>query len=224
MINVIASSQVWNKDLADRLQVSTGEEFIVITGKEELTLERLTQIQPRYVFFPHWSYIIPEEIYQNFECVIFHMTDVPFGRGGSPMQNLIARGIYETKISALRCEAGLDAGPVYMKKPLSLFGGAEEIYARADKVIETMIQEFVVNSPEPVQQEGEVTFFQRRKPSESNIHELADLEQVFDYIRMLDAEGYPKAFLETDHLRLEFQRPSLKQGRVVADVIITKKV
>jgi len=28
------------------------------------------------------------------------MTDLPFGRGGSPFQNLIARGIYDTKIIA----------------------------------------------------------------------------------------------------------------------------
>jgi hypothetical protein len=56
------------------------------------------------------------------------MTDVPFGRGGSPLQNLIVRGRRETKLTALRMSREFDAGPVYMKEPLSLEGGAEEIY------------------------------------------------------------------------------------------------
>lgn len=223
MTYVIASSRVWYEDLAIRLAEVTGRKFILITSKEELTVERLTELQPRFIFFPHWSYIIPKEIYQTFECTIFHMTDVPFGRGGSPLQNMIVRGIYETKITALRCDAELDAGPVYMKRPLSLYGGAEEIYLRASRIIEAMITEIVLHEPEPVPQQGDVVCFQRRQPNDSNIAELTELEQVFNHIRMLDAEGYPKAFLETANLRLEFQRPSIKQGKVIADVIITKK-
>ena len=59
------------------------------------------------------------------------MTDLPFGRGGSPLQNLITRGISKTKISALRCNEEIDAGPIYLKRPLSLHGSAEEIYQLA---------------------------------------------------------------------------------------------
>ena len=66
---------------------------IPIAAPAELTRAALEQAKPRYVFFPHWSHIIPEDIHGAFECVIFHMTDLPFGRGGSPLQNLIARGI-----------------------------------------------------------------------------------------------------------------------------------
>ncbi|MDD2367119.1 MAG: hypothetical protein PHN84_13230 [Desulfuromonadaceae bacterium] len=223
MINVIASNHTWHKDFVKSLSEITAGEFILITNKDELTFELLNKLQPRYIFFPHWSYIIPKEIYENFECIIFHMTDVPYGRGGTPLQNLIARGIYETKITALRCEAELDAGQVYMKYPLSLYGTAEEIYIRAGRIIETMIVEMVSNKPASTPQEGEVVCFTRRKPQESDISKLKELEQAFDYIRMLDAEGYPHAFLETDNLRFEFQRPSLKQGKIIADVVITKK-
>jgi methionyl-tRNA formyltransferase len=44
------------------------------------------------------------------------MTDLPFGRGGSPLQNLISRKIYNTKLSAIRVVKELDAGPVFLKK------------------------------------------------------------------------------------------------------------
>ena len=220
---VIATNRTWYEDLATRLSVSTGKEFILINCREELTVERLQAIQPRYIFFPHWSYLVPNEVHEKFERVIFHMTDVPFGRGGTPLQNLIARGIYETKISAMKCMAEVDAGPVYLKKPFALYGGAEEIYLRAARVIEEMIVEIVDTEPLPQAQQGEVVCFERRKPAQGDISKLSDLSAVFDYIRMLDAEGYPNAFLETDHFRLEFQRPTLRQGNIMADVIITKK-
>lgn len=205
------------------LEALTGETFTFIEAKADLTLERLRALQPKYVFFPHWSYIIPASIFEEFECVIFHMTDVPFGRGGSPLQNLISRGIYETKISALRCEHELDAGPVYLKRPLSLHGTAEEIYIRAARQIETMIADMVNSKPIPQEQTGEIVAFPRRKPQESSIAELDSLEKVFDYIRMLDAEGYPQAFIETERLRFEFSRASLKPNEILADVRITRK-
>jgi methionyl-tRNA formyltransferase len=78
-------------------------------------------------------------------CVVFHMTDVPFGRGGSPLQNLIARGIYETRLSALRCEAEVDAGTVYLKRSLSLHGLGEEIFMRAADAMAPMISEIVTH-------------------------------------------------------------------------------
>ena len=220
---VIATSRIWHEELAVKLSAATGKEFILINSKEDLTVQQLKKIRPRHVFFPHWSYKIPASVYESFECVIFHMTDVPYGRGGSPLQNLIARGIYETRVSALKCTAEIDAGPVYLKKPLSLYGTAEEIYLRAARVVEDMIVELVNNDPPPFEQQGEVVCFERRKPEDGDISGLSSLEEVFDYIRMLDADGYPKAFLETEHFRLEFQRPSLKHGRVISDVIITQK-
>src|SRR6202030_3280786 len=100
------------------------------------------------------------------------------------------------KISALKCTASLDAGPVYLKRSLALCGSATEIYIRASELIEDMIAEIVNTSPEPKEQQGEPTIFLRRTQKEGNIAELNDLRQIYDYIRMLDAEGYPNAFLE----------------------------
>ena len=37
---------------------------------------------------------------------------------------------------------------------------------------------------------------------------------------MLDAEGYPLAFLDYGGLRFEFSRATLRTGRIVADVTI----
>ena len=178
-------------------------------------------VQPRYIFVPHWSWRLPESIWNHYETIIFHMTDLPFGRGGSPLQNLIARGFTETKITALRCGAELDAGPIYEKVPLSLLGSAEEIFLRAAAQIEIMILSILQNTSEPVPQQGKPVFFARRTPKDGNIADLTTLAAVYDHIRMLDAEGYPPAFLHAGPLHLAFKRAVLRHGRVEADVTIT---
>jgi len=83
------------------------------------------------------------------------MTDVPFGRGGSPLQNLIVRGLRETKFTALRMSGEFDAGPVYMKEVMPLEGGAEEIYLRASRLSGEMIERIIRLEPKPAEQKGE---------------------------------------------------------------------
>lgn len=217
---VIASTRSWNRALVKSVGERTAREVVWIEKRNDLTAEGLQELEPEFVFLPHWSYIVPREIFEKYECVIFHMTDVPFGRGGSPLQNLVSRGIQETKMSALRCVSELDAGPVYAKRPLSLLGSAEEIFLRARDVIETMIVEIVETRPEPEPQRGTPTVFARRRPQDGDIAGLASLDQVFDWIRMLDADGYPPAFLEAGGFRLEFSRAARRQDSVLADVRI----
>lgn len=197
-----------------------GCEFTLFTQPADLSVQMLHEIKPRYIFFPHWSHIIPEEIYKTFECVVFHMTDLPFGRGGSPMQNLISRGIYNTQISALRCEKGLDAGPIYLKRSLCLHGGAEEIYLRAKDIMLDMIETIISSNSIPSTQTGVPVVFRRRTPAESNIEGIDSLVKLFDHIRMLDAEGYPQAYLEVGNFRFEFRRAALYDKRIMCDVMI----
>ena len=223
MTVAIAYSNMLYKDVFSRLCGPISAEIFLITDPNELTLDNLTKLKPKYIFFSHWSYMIPKDIYQNFECVIFHMTDLPFGRGGSPLQNLIARGIYQTQITALKCTEVTDGGAVYLKKPLSLYGAAEEIYLRASTIVLDMIQEIMANGIVPKEQVGVPTCFKRRTRENGDIRSLTTLTQIFDYIRMLDAEGYPPAFLETEHFRVEFSRASIKKDQVLADVKITLK-
>lgn len=223
MTYLLACHKPWCAELAHRLTDITGQLFELISDKQALRVDRLTDLKPDMIFFPHWSYIIPEKIFSQFECVIFHMTDLPYGRGGSPLQNLIVRGHKKTMISALRCVKELDAGPIYLKKPLSLHGNAEEIYLRAAKTIESMIVEILNTNPLPKEQEGEVVEFKRRKPEDSKLNADLSLEQLFDYIRMLDADGYPPAFIKWGNYRIELSRASLKSDGMIADVRIIEE-
>ena len=195
---IIVSEKSWNLILIERLSKQTKYNWILISSKDEFNFENLKKINPEKIFIPHWSHIIPLNIFNFFECIVFHMTDLPFGRGGSPLQNLILLGLKKTKISALKVNKFVDSGDIYLKKELSLNGKAQQIYKRANDIIFKMILEIVKENPLPKKQQGEPTFFKRRKPYMSNIKNLNDLEKAYDFIRMLDADGYPRAFLETD--------------------------
>jgi methionyl-tRNA formyltransferase len=221
-VYVIATIRPWNIDIYQRVIANYPGTWHLVTKPEELTSEFLKQVNPRYVFFPHWSHIVPDDILSSADCVCFHMTDLPFGRGGSPLQNLIAAGHKETMISALKMTSRVDAGPIYLKRPLSLEGLAEEIFIRASESISEMILEIVNHEPMPAEQQGNPTFFKRRTPEQSEIGEdIVSLDKLFDHIRMLDAEGYPRAFIQHGRFRLEISRPALRTNAIEATVRIT---
>ncbi len=219
---IVAGSRPWNRSVFNKTISEYPGTWWFIGSKEEFTREAVEEFNPRYIFFLHWSWIVPTEILERYECVCFHMADVPYGRGGSPLQNLISRGKRETKMSALRMVRELDAGPVYLKKPLCLEGSAEEIYIRATELSTDMIKGIIEEHPIAKPQVGEPVTFRRRRPAESRIGSLSSLHDLFDFIRMLDAEGYPKAFLEHEGFRFRFSRAGLYDGRIMADVAIER--
>ena len=140
---IVVGSRPWNRRVfQERLAQLTGK-WRFIGKREKLTAATLRAFRPRYVFFLHWSWMVPADIVDEWECVCFHMTDVPYGRGGSPLQNLILRGHRRTKLTALRMTEQLDAGPVYMKRALLLTGSAGAILERATELAAAMIAEII---------------------------------------------------------------------------------
>ena len=220
---VLVTSKKWGEQVYYNLVNNENEDWELITCKSKFTFKNLSIIKPAYVFIPHWSYIIPEEIYSNFNCIVFHMTDLPYGRGGSPLQNLILEGKKETKISAIKVNQGIDTGDIYLKENLLLHGTAEQIFNRSIPIITKMISKIIIKKLNPYKQSGIIKEFKRRKPEDGNIESLKSIEKIYDYIRMLDCEGYPKAFLESGNVKLEFYSANIEKDTIRAEVIIRIK-
>lgn len=195
--------------------------WFYVSNKTELENLDIATINPRYIFFPHWRDKVPASLTDKYECICFHMTPLPYGRGGSPLQNMIIRGHKNTKLTAIRMGKEIDTGPIYFQKNMSLLGRAEEIYLRAGKIMAKMVKRMIKEEPLPKPQKGKPVYFLRRKPQESKIPDnIYNLDALYDFIRMLDAEGYPKAFLCTKNLKLFFKRPVRKKQGIKADVLI----
>jgi methionyl-tRNA formyltransferase len=219
---IFASSKSWHiKKNYYEFSQKVNTTWFWVSSPDQLN-ETLKVIKPSYIFFLHWNWFVPSNIYSNFECVCFHMTDVPYGRGGSPLQNLIIEGKKETQLTALRMVEEMDAGPIYTKKKLSLEGRAEEIYIRAGDTSVEIIDWIIVNKPKPIPQVGEVTIFKRRKPDQSLLPNLGSLESIYDHIRMLDAPSYPFAFIEYGEFRIELNDAKIEGDKINAHVTIRK--
>jgi len=224
---ILLSEKKWHGELFVNLKKDYREQvdWMLINKRDDFTISKLAELNPKKIFIPHWSYLIDKAIYEKYECIVFHMTDLPFGRGGSPLQNLIVRGLKETKISAIRVNSGIDTGDIYAKETLSLEGTAKEIFERATPIVQKMIKKIIDDKIDPKPQVGEPVIFKRRKPEDSNLSFLQELEQVYDYIRMLDCEGYPNAYVETVNFKFDFSNARFnKELNVInANVRVFKK-
>ena len=217
---LVAGCKPWSHVVFDEIISRYDGRWEFIGDRSHLNPSLLARLQPRYIFFLHWSWIVPEEIVTEYECVCFHMTDVPYGRGGSPLQNLILAGATRTKLTALRMISVVDAGPVYGKEDLALDGSANDIFLRANRLAAGMISRIAREEPVPTPQVGEPTVFKRRRPEESRLPNTGTLSSLFDFIRMLDAPTYPRAFLENGHFRYEFSSAHLDGDELIAQVTI----
>jgi len=226
---IIATVKSWNIKNAFRFKelYKNKYEVIILDDKNKFKKEIIDKINPRWIFFPHWSWLIPPGIYDKYNCVLFHITDLPFGRGGSPLQNLICRKIYTTKISVIKVVKEIDAGSVYLKKIFSIKNGsAGEIFNKASKIIFFKMIPFIIDkNPQPIEQMGEIVTFKRRKPEESELKfaDIKSLEDFYDFVRMLDGEDYPKAFFKFNKFKMEFSEVHKKSDKIVGKFEIFKK-
>ena len=221
---IIASSKPWHKAIFDQVNKKSNLKCSYISTPDELDSALKTNTNFHYIFFLHWNWKVSSEIFQKYECICFHMTDLPYGRGGSPLQNLILDGKTETMISAFKMTEEMDAGPIYAKKSMSLDGRAEDIFKRAGMLSLEIINWIIQNEPVPEPQKYKPKYFNRRKPEQSLMPTQGTLSQIYDLIRMLDAPTYPLTFIDYGDFRLEFSHSKLFDNFIEARVMIKKKV
>jgi len=202
---------------------SLKKKFFIINKKKKLTIKNLKKIRPKYIFFPHWRHKIEKNIFKNYLCIGFHSTPLPYGRGGSPIQNMIMRGFKKTKICAIQITENIDAGPVYFKKNMSLKGDGETIMYRMNSTILKMIQIFLKKKIYPKKQIGRVTFFKRRKEKQSKILFNNSLSRIYDQIRMLDIDGYPNAYFESKKYKVTFKSANFIGNKIRCSALIEKR-
>lgn len=220
---IVAGQHKWCKLVFEQKIKTNPGNWFFISDKKEMTSDFLKIIKPEFIFFLHWSHLVPEDILRTYQCIGFHMTDLPFGRGGSPLQNLILRGIKKTMITAFKLTEKFDEGPFFFKRELILQGNAEEIFLSASEIEADMIHDFLTQKPQLQQQTGKSEYFKRRTPADSALKlDNLSLREFFDQIRMLDAEDYPKAFFIYNGFKFEFRRSAIYTDHIEADVKISK--
>lgn len=213
---------VYQTGIARQLK-NFGKQYTIVDSPD-----KLNYIQKSYtsgvVLFPHWSWKIPSEILKKFVCIGFHPTDLPFGRGGSPFQNLVRKGINETVITSFLISDQMDAGDILHKSAFKMPQTKIDLIIKAyANVIEDQIRILMENTIKPRKQVGEVAHFSRISNNLLDFEKM-ELDQIFNEIRMVDGVGYTPAKIEYTNHTLFFSEASLEDGCLTAKVKIVKKV
>lgn len=222
---IVAGNKPWNREVFDSIISRYDGDWTFVSDPSGLASALAQVSRPSFIFFMHWSWKVPDTITSKHRCVCFHMTDVPYGRGGSPLQNLILRGHDWTKLTALRMTSDMDAGPVYAKQDFYIGkGSAQEVYTRGSQLSAGLMRDIVSRKAVRAKaQKGEVVVFERRNPEQSEIPSLRSVAEFYDYVRMLDAETYPKAFVRYRGFRLVLDDADFIDGKLVCKVTVVKE-
>lgn len=176
----------------------------------------------QWTFFFHWGNIVPESIYKNHRCVVLHTSNLPDFRGGSPIQNQILSGVRHSKVNAIKMVKKIDAGPIYCSEEVSLQGSLTDIWVAISDSSFNLIKKCIEENITPIEQTEFNPIVKRRKTSEIPLDKITTIEVLYDYIRMLDAEGYEKSFVRIGNFKIEFSRSKLLSNqKIIADATIS---
>ena len=192
----------------------------LLSSPKKLTISYLKRKKPEIIFFPDWSWIIPNEIISNYKCICFHESNLPKFRGGSPIQNQIIRGVTKTKTTAFIMNEKIDAGDIILQKNLSLEGSIQEIFSRMYENDYSLILKIINGKYKRRKQSGKPTTYSRRKPKESELKSLNhSINYLYNFIRMLE-DPYPNAFIRIGKQKLIFKKAIYNNKKLSLEVKI----
>jgi methionyl-tRNA formyltransferase len=213
MVYLFCAYREWSIKLYEKLSKKY-DNFVLLNSPKKLTFSFVKKLNPEFIFFPDWSWIIPEKITSNYKCVCFHESNLPKFRGGSPLQNQIIRGITKTKTTAFFMSEGIDEGDIILQRNLSLSGNINEIFLRMIENDFKIIEKIILGNYKLTKQKGRRSIFKRRNPEDSELDSSPhSLEYFYNFIRMLD-DPYPNAFIKLGDKKIILKNPQYKNGKI----------
>tara|TARA_Y100001978_G_C23644465_1_gene410005 strand:- start:429 stop:1100 length:672 start_codon:yes stop_codon:yes gene_type:complete len=207
----IASSKPWFV-ISNNLRKN--HQILLIKTKADLNIENLKKFNPNLIFFPHWNWKVPNQIHERYKCILFHTAPLPYGRGGSPIQNLILLGYKKSPVCALKMVEELDSGPIYSKREISLEGPLSLIFKRLNIAVNDLMEDLINFLPEPILQKGSQLYFRRLNQDDNEIPIQGSLKDFYDRVRMLDDVNYPNPFIRYGDYIIEFNNANISDGKL----------
>lgn len=134
----------------------------------------------------------------NKHNLVAHSSDLPKGKGWSPLTWQIIEGKMKIPVTLFEAIASVDAGPIYKQENIVLDGTEliEELRLKQANVIEKLILSFLHEYPNnvAVEQEGESTFYPKRNKIDSQLDPERSIAEQFNLLRVVDNERYPAYF------------------------------
>jgi methionyl-tRNA formyltransferase len=140
----------------------------------------------------------PDVLSRNQRNLVVHESDLPKGRGFSPLTWQILEGAKRIPVCLLEAGSELDAGPVVYRDSVS-FEGHEligEMRQKLGKMTVALCRRFLAEASPPsgTSQSGDATIYVRRRPADSQLDPKRSIAEQFDLLRVVDNERYPAWF------------------------------
>ncbi len=136
----------------------------------------------------------------NIHNLVVHESDLPKGKGWSPLTWQILEGKNKIPVTLFEAAEDVDAGPIYAKEYIELDGTEllPEIKHKQGLATQKLIVDFIRQYPdiEGKKQYGEESFYPRRKPMDSKLDIQKSIAEQFDLLRVCDNERYPAFFIK----------------------------
>lgn len=135
--------------------------------------------------------------------LVAHASDLPQGKGWSPLTWQILEGKNDIPITLFEAVEKVDAGVVYDKAIIRFKG--HELIDEMQEIMGEKINEMIINflnhclNVTGVKQIGEESFYQRRKPENSELDPDKNIIEQFNLLRVVDNEKYPAFFNYRGH-------------------------
>ncbi len=145
----------------------------------------------------------PETLKKHKINLVVHESDLPKGRGFSPLTWQILEGKNKIPICLIEAMEEVDSGKVFLRDTIT-FQGHELLNelrnAQGEKTISMCLQ-FLDFSESPIGEEqyGEPSTYFRRRPENSLLDVNLTLAQQFNLLRVVDNQRYPAFFEYKGH-------------------------
>jgi len=166
------------------------------------------------VFILSYFHLVSKEFLSKHKHnLVIHCSDLPQGKGWSPITWQILEGKSKIPIVIFEVVEDMDAGDVYFKDYVEFEGHEllDEIRLKlAQKIIELCIQ-FLRSIPKGHKQTGDETYYRRRNPADSMLDPQKTIAEQFELLRVVDNKRYPAFFNHRGYKYELFIRKVLEQ-------------
>ena len=140
----------------------------------------------------------PDVLARNRRNLVVHESDLPEGRGFSPLTWQILEGKTRIPVCLLEAVEEVDAGPIIYREAIEYEGHelVGELRQRLGDMTVSLCHRFLAEPSPPAgeQQAGEASFYGRRRPVDSQLDPAQTIAEQFELLRVVDNERYPAWF------------------------------
>ena len=154
-----------------------------------------------FCFCLSYERLLPAETRALFQhTLVVHESDLPQGKGWSPLTWQILEGRNRIAVTLFEATDGLDSGVIYAQRRLEFQGHELVDELRTAQATATLdlcrwfVDQFPASLDHARVQEGEETFYPRRRREDSRLDPDKTLAEQFNLLRVVDNERYPAYF------------------------------